>query len=261
MDKECVFTSVSGQDQAFVPAHTVLRGVVQPPPMYGAHGQPLPPASHGVPSGQLSRQSQSPLSSAAGPCPVHYDYGPLSACSDNASRDALADRKRLHPGPHTPTLPPPHPGSASQAPHQGNGEGYACPEPPSVIPAASTANTPTHYSSAPPPAQPYYTARPPSQASPQSACHYEPSCTSSSPDSQAPTLPGISLMPYYAAPPQPNGALQPPPACSDGRTLPPSTSTPPPRPSMRINDLVSDNGPSRNSIDSSMVNMLNRRPM
>jgi hypothetical protein len=30
---------------------------------------------------------------------------------------------------------------------------------------------------------------------------------------------------------------------------------------MRINDLVSDNGPARSSTDSSMLNMLNRRPM
>jgi hypothetical protein len=30
---------------------------------------------------------------------------------------------------------------------------------------------------------------------------------------------------------------------------------------MRINDLVSDNGAGRSSTDSSMLNMLNRRPM
>jgi hypothetical protein len=30
---------------------------------------------------------------------------------------------------------------------------------------------------------------------------------------------------------------------------------------MRINDLVTDNGPTRSSTDSNMLSMLNRRPM
>ncbi|RYN30404.1 hypothetical protein AA0115_g4722, partial [Alternaria tenuissima] len=35
-NQDCIFTPVSAQTQAFVPAHTVWRGVGQPPPMYGA---------------------------------------------------------------------------------------------------------------------------------------------------------------------------------------------------------------------------------
>ncbi|KAJ4381238.1 hypothetical protein N0V86_003587 [Didymella sp. IMI 355093] len=62
-------------------------------------------------------------------------------------------------------------------------------------------------------------------------------------------------------PPQQNGALQPNPPRSDGRTPPPPTSQPASRPGMRINDLVSDNGNGRSSTDSDMLNMLNRRPM
>ncbi|CAA9960190.1 Zn clus multi-domain protein [Pyrenophora teres f. maculata] len=263
-NQDCIFTPVSAQTQAFVPAHTVWRGVGQPPPMYGAYGQPLPPASHGEPYGQgPSRQQQQYLPSpTAGPYPAHSDYGPSSASPDEASREALIGRKRLHPEPHTPTLPPPQPGSALQAPHRGTGPEYAYPEPPSLTSSAPTANAPTPYSSGPPPTQPYYAAQPPRQGSPQSAYRYEPSRASSSPQSQAPATPGAPPTPYYGAPPQANGVLQPPPPRSDGRTPPPPTSqASSSRPSMRINDLVSDNGPARSSTDSSMLNMLNRRPM
>ncbi|RYN85153.1 hypothetical protein AA0119_g13353 [Alternaria tenuissima] len=249
-DRDCIFIPGSAQTQAFVPAHTVWRGVGQPPPMYGAYGQPLPPASHGEPYGQPSRRPGYLPSLTVGPYAAHSDYDPRSASPDNASRDGPAGRKRLHPEPHAPTLPPPQPGSASQAPHRGIGEGYVYPEPPYLTSAVSTANTLTPDSSAPPPTQPYYVAQPPRQASPQIAYHYEPSRTSSSPQSQAPTTPSAPSTPYYVALPQPNGFLQPTP-----------TSTPSARPSMRINDLVSDNGPARSSTDSSMLNMLNRRPM
>lgn len=188
-NQDCIFTPVSAQTQAFVPAHTVWRGVGQPPPMYGAYGQPLPPASQ------------------------HEAYA--------------------------------QPGRPQQ-----------------YLPSPTAAAPPAPYSSGPPQPQPYYTTQPPRQASPQSAYRYEPSRTSSSPQSQAPTTPGVPPAPYYNAPPQPNGALQPPPPPrSDGRSPPPPTSQAASRPSMRINDLVSDNGNGRSSTDSSMLNMLNRRPM
>ncbi|RYN98386.1 hypothetical protein AA0121_g13511 [Alternaria tenuissima] len=254
-NQDCIFTLVSAQTQAFVPAHTAWRGVGQPPPMYGAYGQPLLPASHGGPYGQLSRQPQYLPSPTAGPYPAHPVHGPTSAYPDNASRYALAGRKRRRPEPHTPTLPPSHPGSASQTSHRGTGEGYVYPEPPSLTPTASTANTPTPYFSAPSPAQPCYTAPPPRKASPQSAYPYEPSHTSPSPDFQVPTTLGAPPTFYYAVPPQPNGALQPPPVRSAGRTPPPPTSIPSPKPNMRIND------PTRSSTDASMLNMLNQLPM
>ncbi|KAJ4364228.1 hypothetical protein N0V95_000850 [Ascochyta clinopodiicola] len=264
-NQDCIFTPVSAQTQAFVPAHTVWRGVGAPPPLYGAYGQPLPPANHadaygqqpprqGPPPPQQQQQQYLP-SPTAGP----YSYGPPSAHSDEGSRDDLIGRKRPHPEPHTPTLPPPAPGSASQAPHRVSGQDYAYPEPPSLTQAPRTATPSAPYSSAPPATQPYYTAQPPRQASPQSAYRYDPSRTSSSPHSQAPTTPGSASAPYY--PPQTNGALQPNPPRSDGRTPPPPTSQPASRPGMRINDLVSDNGNGRSSTDSDMLNMLNRRPM
>ena len=257
-NQDCIFTPVSAQTQAFVPAHTVWRGVGQPPPMYGAYGQPLPPANHaeayGQPPRQQPQQQQYLPSPTAGPYQVHSEYGPPSASTDEGGREQLNGRKRPHPEPHTPTLPPPTPGAASHASHRGTGD-YAYPEPPSLTPGASTATPTAPYSSAPPTAQPYYAAQPPRQGSPQSAYRYEPSRASSSPHSQAPTTPGAAPSPYYNAP------LQPPPPRSDGRTPPPPTSQASGRPSMRINDLVSDNGPTRSSTDSSMLNMLNRRPM
>jgi hypothetical protein len=258
-NQDCIFTPVSAQTQAFVPAHTVWRGVGQPPPMYGAYGQPLPPASHGDAYGQPPRQQPQYLPSpTAGPYPVHSDYGPPGAPQDESGREQLNGRKRPHGEPHTPTLPPPTPGaSASHAPHRGMGPDYAYPEPPSLTPGPPTAAPPAPYSSGPPPAsQPYYTAQPPRQGSPQGAYRYEPSRTSSSPHSQAPTTPGAAPGSYYAAP------LAPPSiARSDGRTPPPVTTQAGTRPSMRINDLVTDNGAGRSSTDSSMLNMLNRRPM
>ncbi|KAF1916793.1 hypothetical protein BDU57DRAFT_244431 [Ampelomyces quisqualis] len=257
-NQDCIFTPVSAQTQAFVPAHTVWRGVGQPPPMYGAYGQPLPPASHAEAYGQPQPRQQGYLPSpTAGPYPVHSECAPPGAPPDEPGREQLnGSRKRPHPEPHTPTLPPPTPGAASHLSHRGTGTDYAYPEPTTLTPGASTgAPTPPYSSAPPPPTQPYYTAQPPRQSSPQGAYRYEPSRASSSPHSQAPTTPGAPPGSYYNAP------LQPPPPRSDGRTPPPTTQASATRPSMRINDLVSDNGAGRSSTDSSMLNMLNRRPM
>ncbi|KAL5382876.1 hypothetical protein PMIN06_009899 [Paraphaeosphaeria minitans] len=268
-NQDCIFTPVSAQTQAFVPAHTVWRGVGQPPPMYGAYGQPLPPSQHGETYAQPPRQQQSappppsnylpsPTAPPSGPYQAHSAYGP-PAPHDDASRDALNGRKRLNPEPHTPTLPPPRPGSAASQPaHRGAGPDYPYPEPPN---AASPATSSASYSSAPPQhgQQPYYAPQqPPRRTSPPGAYPYEAGRASSSPHaSQAPTTPGGST---YYPPPQTNGNLQPPPPRSDG-TTPPPNSQPANRPGMRINDLVSDSGNGRSSTDSNMLNMLNRRPM
>ncbi len=259
-NQDCIFTPVSAQTQAFVPAHTVWRGVGQPPPMYGAYGQPLPPASQHEAYPQQGRQQQYLPSPTAGPYPVHPDFGPPGAPQDEASRDALNDRKRPHPEPHTPTLPPPNPGAASQAPLRGTARDYPHQDPSSLTPSTSTAAPPAPYASGAPPQQPYYATQPPRQVSPQSAYRYDANRNSSSPQSQAPTTPGAP--PYYNAPAQQNGVLQPPPPPrSDGRTPPPTSQASSSRPSMRINDLVTDNGNGRSSTDSDMLNMLNRRPM
>ncbi|KAF2116582.1 hypothetical protein BDV96DRAFT_645008 [Lophiotrema nucula] len=260
-NQDCIFTPVSAQTQAFVPAHTVWRGVGQPPPMYGAYGQPLPPASQADPYAQPPRQQAylpSPTS-ATGPYSAS-SYGSSGAPYDDGSRDSLG-RKRAYPEPHTPTLPPPNPASVSQLPHRGAAPEYAYPDPTSLTSAASPASSSSAYPSAPPPpaAQPYYATQPPRRASPQGSQYsYDASRSSSSPHTQAgPSTPGAS--PYYAAPPT-NG-LQPMPPRNDGRTPPPPTPQGGSRPGMRINDLVSDSGNGRSSTDSDMLNMLNRRPM
>ncbi|EDU48267.1 conserved hypothetical protein [Pyrenophora tritici-repentis Pt-1C-BFP] len=90
-NQDCIFTPVSAQTQAFVPAHTVWRGVGQPPPMYGAYGQPLPPASHGEPYGQgPSRQQQQYL-----PSPTAGRGFILSLTLQPCPRHNLAQRYRL----------------------------------------------------------------------------------------------------------------------------------------------------------------------
>lgn len=262
-NQDCIFTPVSAQTQAFVPAHTVWRGVGQPPPMYGAFGQPLPPASHAEAYAQPPRQQQYLPSPTGAPGPYQaHSAGPQPGTPyDEGRGDPLGGRKRPFPEPHTPTLPPPNPGTVSQLPHRSAGSDYTYPDPTSLTSAASPASSAASYPSAAPPppvSQPYYASQPPRRASPQSAYTYDASRTSSSPHTQAPTTPGPS--PYYAAPPQANGTLQPLPPRSDGRTPPPASSAPS-RPGMRIGDLVSDNGNGRSSTDSDMLNMLNRRPM
>ena len=197
--------------------------------------------------------------SASGPGPVYAS--PLGgACDDWSSRDAHNSRKRPIAEPHTPTLPPPNPASASQLPaHRGPGPDYTYPDPTALTPAAvSPASSSASYHSAPPPqAQPYYSAQPPRRSSPQSAYSYDPSRTSSSPNTQgAPSTPGSTPYPAFPA----DTALRPLPVRSEGRTPPPPTSQPSSRPGMRITDIVSGDI-ERSSTDSDMLNALNRRPM
>ena len=51
-NQDCTFIPVSTQTRAFVPAHTIWRGIRQPPPMHGAYDQPLPPGAPGEAYGQ-----------------------------------------------------------------------------------------------------------------------------------------------------------------------------------------------------------------
>ncbi|KAF1997963.1 hypothetical protein P154DRAFT_536810 [Amniculicola lignicola CBS 123094] len=266
-NQDCIFTPVSAQTQAFVPAHTVWRGVGQPPPMYGAYGQPLPPNSHGegYPPQQQQQQQYLPSPTGApGPYQAHsFGPPPPGAPYDDAGRDALNVRKRPYADPHTPTLPPPHPVSVSS--HRSRdgsaGSDYPHVDQMSLTHAASPAPSAGSYPPPTAPGQPYYAQQPPRRASPQSVYSNEPARTSSSPHTQA--GPATPNTPYYAPPTPTAGALQQPfPPRTDGRTPPPpaaATAAPASRPGMRINDLVDNGG--RSSTDSDMLNMLNRRPM
>jgi hypothetical protein len=121
-NQNCIFTPKSATNRAFVPAHTVWRGVGQPPPMYGAYGQPLPLASCAVPYGQPWRQPQYLPRPTAEPYPAHYDNILISASPHRAGPYVPAGSKRLHFKPHAPTLPPPYPGLASLDPGRSAGQ-------------------------------------------------------------------------------------------------------------------------------------------
>ncbi|KAM3075268.1 hypothetical protein ACMFMG_007288 [Clarireedia jacksonii] len=117
-DHECIFTPVSSQAQAFVPAHAVYPGMRnmgvgpdgRPRPMavpqgtqlYGAHGQPLsiPAATQQAPMG-------SPYAEYAIPSPTN------SYNSFTEERPGESSRKRPQPEPHPSVLPPPIPGQPS----------------------------------------------------------------------------------------------------------------------------------------------------
>lgn len=108
--QECIFTPVSSQAQAFVPAHAVYPGMRnmgvgpdgRPRPviypqgtqLYGAHGQPL---------GPLPPQAGSPYSEYPAPSPT----GSYSSFTDDRPSES---RKRPQQDPHPSILPPPVPG-------------------------------------------------------------------------------------------------------------------------------------------------------
>lgn len=126
--QECIFTPVSSQAQAFVPAHAVYPGMrnmgmgpdgrprqmmyPQGTQLYGAHGQPL---------GPVPQQHQAPPQHPA--LPHHqqqggYDYpSPTGSyrsyggddTGSQTSRDEQS-RKRAQEDPHPSILPPPMPG-------------------------------------------------------------------------------------------------------------------------------------------------------
>ncbi|WPG97721.1 Hypothetical protein R9X50_00050200 [Acrodontium crateriforme] len=113
--QECIFTPVSAQAQAFVPAHTVWRG--QPPPanaqLYGAFGQPLPQNGN--------REGYAPAPQQPGqypPPPQGYQQQPPYSHSPQPGE------RRPNDEPHTPTLAPPNPAISSQLANR-DGNHYA----------------------------------------------------------------------------------------------------------------------------------------
>lgn len=127
--QECVFTPVSAQTQAFVPAHTVWRGQNPPPnaQLYGAYGQPLPQQGTREPYPQPQQQGQYP------PPPQGYQQQPMYPPQQPNMQPG---NKRPNDEPHTPTLPPPNP--AEQAGQRGSQQ-YSYPDPTGLTPAADKA--------------------------------------------------------------------------------------------------------------------------
>ncbi|KAK5013754.1 hypothetical protein LTR60_003698 [Cryomyces antarcticus] len=283
--QECIFTPVSAQTQAFVPAHAAgWRANGIPQQLYGAYGQPLPPQHvqdayapppprqqpmYPLPNPNTGYQGGPPPTYTAGPPP------PAPAYDDGSGREA-AGRKRPAAEPHTPTLPPPNPAAQTHVPghHSSAGETgqYTYPDPTGLTPsAASPASSTASYQSSQPTAQPYYTSTaPPRRASPQSAYSYDPSRASSSPH-----VPGTARTPSTQYPQYGDQALRPPQQnlpVREGRTPPPTqgqsaqTAADGNRSGMSISSIVASGAErnpegGRSAADSDMLKALNRRPM
>jgi hypothetical protein len=196
--QECVFTPVSAQTHAFVPAHTVWRGQNPPPntQLYGAYGQPLP-AGGQQPAAPYPPQQPGQYP----PPPQGYQQQPpmypQQANMQQPPQGQQPGQKRPNDEPHTPTLPPPNPAEQAQGQRQ---PFYGDPtlNPAGASPASSSAS----FHSAQP--QPYFAAHPPaSRSSPQSAYSYDPSRASSSPHTVG--------QPGTPAPPTSGGVYHTPP--------------------------------------------------
>ena len=158
-----------------MPAHTVWRGNGPPPPqLYGAYGQPLP--QHG------NRDPYPPPQQSPGqypPPPQGYQQPPMYG---QPPQQAIAGQKRSSDEPHTPTLPPPNPGTQAQVGRDGQPFGY--PDPTGLTaPGASPASSTVSFHSVQPHAHPYFAQSAPyvRGASPQSAYPHDASRASSSP--------------------------------------------------------------------------------
>ncbi|KAK5115120.1 hypothetical protein LTR62_001817 [Meristemomyces frigidus] len=265
--QECVFTPVSAQTQAFVPAHTVWRGQNPPPntQLYGAYGQPLPQHGGRDPYAQQQQQQQQqpppPQGGQYPPPPQGYQQPPMYPPQQQGQPPNMqpmqgqpAGTKRPNDEPHTPTLPPPNPAE------QGQRGSFGYPDQTGLIPGgASPASSSTSFHSIQP--MSYYPPQP-ARASSHSSFSYDPSHASSSPHTLGlhSTPVQSSAMPYYGGP-----AASPGPATADVA-----------RQAVKINELVGPNSQQqqqnratpaamrreeRTSTDTSMVQALRRGPM
>ncbi|GAD97876.1 C6 transcription factor, putative [Paecilomyces variotii No. 5] len=259
-NQECMFTPVSSQAQAFVPAHAAYphlrnqtqRGAGRGYPgdgvmLYGAHGQPLPPQQQPQPDTTLPPPQglyQQPygrpphLDDRSAPPPLSHGL-PL----DQVSRK----RPRLDEPIPSPTgsqfLP-----SAQRPPigRRSSGSGFEYPDPTNLAPVSPAVSTPGYQSS------PYYPAPPlDRRPSPQSAYAYD-SRHSASPHSSP--YPPMHHGAHPIAPP-PESSMTPPPSSTPGG----SASS---RGGLNVRDMLNPGDQSqggRSSTDSDMLNALNRR--
>ncbi|OQE41772.1 hypothetical protein PENCOP_c004G06391 [Penicillium coprophilum] len=250
-NQDCMFTPVSSQTQAFVPAHTAyphLRpgqngpgaaGRGGPPVLYGAHGQPLPP----------QQQPQGPETTLPPPQGMYYQNGrpPMDGA----------------PLPLASTMPDPRH-------RRGSNSGFEYPDPTNlapVTPAGSapgyqTHTTPSPYAYPPPPAHDRRTSPPSAysyDARPSSSPHGSPFPPMQ--PHQAPMTPHQGSVPPVSAPqgsapikqsgtPQPGG-VTPPPSSTPGGSQ---------RGGLNVRDMLNPgDSQGRSSTDSDMLNALNRR--
>ncbi|KAJ5339341.1 hypothetical protein N7541_011291 [Penicillium brevicompactum] len=246
-NQDCMFTPVSSQTQAFVPAHTAyphLRpgqngppGRGAPPVLYGAHGQPLPP----------QQQPQGPDTTLPPPQGMYYQNGrpPMDGAPPLAS--GMPDPRH----------------------RRGSNSGFEYPDPTNlapVTPAGSapgyqTHTTPSPYAYPPPPAHDRRT-------SPPSAYNYDARHSSSPHGSPYPPMQPhqAPMTPHQGSVPPAQGAQQGPIAQSStpqpGGVTPPPTSTPggSQRGGLNVRDMLNPgDSQGRSSTDSDMLNALNRR--
>lgn len=260
--QECVFTPVSAQTQAFVPAHTVWRGHNPPPntQLYGAYGQPLPQGGREPYPPQQQQQGQYPPPPQGYQQPGMYQQPPQQVGTPGG-----AGQKRGTDEPHTPTLPPPNPGAQAQLPRDGPYGGY--PDPAQLAqPGASPDSSTASFHSDQAPFYPSYhqPAPAPRGPSPHGAHSYDAARFSSSPRAS-----GYS---GFAAPPPSHGK-------PTGRTPTPSgaAASPTQRQGMSIHAVVGPPGApheqaqaqagpgvrreERTSTDTTMLQSFHRGPM
>ncbi|KAA8643448.1 uncharacterized protein ATNIH1004_010217 [Aspergillus tanneri] len=162
-NQECMFTPVSSQAQAFVPAHAAyphLRNAQNPGRstqgvlLYGAHGQPLPP-----------QQQPQPGPDATLPPPqgmYQHPYGSAPPPLASVSQDHRASGRR------------------------GSGSGFEYPDPTNLAPVTPVTSTPGYQAHTTP--SQYYPAQNDRRPSPQSAYPYDGRHSSSPHNSPYPSM-------------------------------------------------------------------------
>ncbi|KAJ6027860.1 hypothetical protein N7499_001318 [Penicillium canescens] len=241
-NQDCMFTPVSSQTQAFVPAHAAyphLRNGPAPgvggrqPVLYGAHGQPLPP----------QQQPQGPETTLPPPQGMYYQNG----------------------RPPIDGAPPPLASGMPDPRHRrGSNGGFEYPDPTNLAPVTPAGSAPGYQTHTTP--SPYNYPPPPvhdRRTSPQSAYAYDARHSSSPHGSPFPPMQPHqapvtthSAAPPSSAPPQSSATPQP------GGVTPPPTSTPggSQRGGLNVRDMLNPgDSQGRSSTDSDMLNALNRR--
>ncbi|WEW56733.1 hypothetical protein PRK78_002182 [Emydomyces testavorans] len=278
-NQECMFTPVSSQTQAFVPAHAAyphLRNVQAAARMpgrpgegvmlYGAHGQPLPPPQAPIPHGQentlpppaaLYQPPQSPYG-IPGPGP----QGPPPPLAHPPMLHDPVSRKRPHPTDallpqprgHSPSVSDSNssrssPQRASQGRRE-SGTGYDTP----ILPPVSAPTSGVAYQSHPAPVGTFYSSGP--QDTRRLSSH---SAYSFDQSHNPPPAANISTpsLPFPLQPPSQSSSTPK----ESGPTPPPGQGSATRRSGLSVTEMLVPTEPqnTRSDTDNRMVNALDRR--
>ncbi|KAL9108880.1 MAG: hypothetical protein Q9227_006411 [Pyrenula ochraceoflavens] len=237
---DCVFTPVSSQAQTFVPAHVAYPHITngqtsqqspgtpnQPPQLYGAHGQPLPPDY--VQQDNRNSPNYGSYTSQGG-----YPH----AQGDGRGGSQHGDERQR--------------GPERRESSNATSGGYDYGDPTNIAPISP--HGPPVYTSQPPPSQASYYNPQPRRGSPQSTYSHEPPRSSNSPHGSTSSTAGG----YRSAIGVPPGGRTPPPGAAGSNPNPSSG-----RNGMSVRDMLgtpsgADSGPGRPQTDNDMLNKLNR---